>query len=125
MTGTVKWFRLAAEQGDAPAQHNLGVSYLNGEGVLQDDREAVKWFRLAAEQGDAQAQHNLGVMYAQGSGVLQDYVSAHMWANIAGANGNEKGTELREFVAEQMTPSQIAEAQKRARECIEKFYRSC
>ena len=32
------------------AQYNLGVHYANGEGVLQDDAEAVRWYRLAAER---------------------------------------------------------------------------
>ena len=61
----VRWFRLAAEQGDATAQFNLGVMYDNGEGVPKDAAEAVRWFRLAAEQGYAAAQLNLGVMYWQ------------------------------------------------------------
>jgi TPR repeat protein len=48
--------RLAAEQGDADAQSDLGVMYLRGQGgVAQDYREAEKWFRLAAEQGNADA----------------------------------------------------------------------
>ena len=59
----VKWYRLAAEQGYAAAQFNLGVGYANGEGVPQDYAEAVKWYRLAAEQGYAAAQYNLGVMH--------------------------------------------------------------
>ena len=37
--------RLAAEQGDADAQFNLGVMYGNGRGVPQDDAEADRWFR--------------------------------------------------------------------------------
>ena len=49
----VKWYRLAAEQGDVAAQYNLGIMYDNGDGVPQDYKEAVKWYRLAAEQGDA------------------------------------------------------------------------
>ena len=60
----VKWYRLAAEQGNARAQYNLGYAYDNGEGVEQDYVEAVKWFRLAAEQGNADAQYNLGYAYA-------------------------------------------------------------
>jgi uncharacterized protein len=59
----VKWFRLAAEQGVAQAQYNLGIIYLNGLGVPQDYAETAQWFRQAAEQGLAQAQYNLGVMY--------------------------------------------------------------
>ena len=60
-----RWYRLAADQGLADAQNNLGLMYDNGEGVPEDDAEAVRWYRLAADQGDAGAQ-NLGVMYADG-----------------------------------------------------------
>ena len=49
----VKWYRKAAEQGDADAQYNLGWMYKNGYGISQDDSEAVKWFRKVAEQGYA------------------------------------------------------------------------
>ena len=61
-----KWFRKAAEQNDAKAQHDLGVCYANGEGVAKDHVEAVRWFRKAAEQNFAAAQNNLGVCYEQG-----------------------------------------------------------
>ena len=64
----MKWYRLAADQGDAGAQYNLGVMYDNGQGVPQNYAEAVKWYRLAADQGDASAQYNLGVMYDNGRG---------------------------------------------------------
>lgn len=47
----VKWYRKAAEQGDARAQCNLGVCYDNGEGIAQDKTEAVKWLQRASEQG--------------------------------------------------------------------------
>ena len=33
--------------------------YRDGQGVVQDEAEAVRWFRLAAEQGHAEAQYNL------------------------------------------------------------------
>jgi len=48
----VKWYRLAADQGNADAQLFLGGMYNEGQGVLQDYKEAVKWYRLAAEQGN-------------------------------------------------------------------------
>ncbi len=62
--------RARAEAGDAEAQYNLGLMYVNGEGVPEDDVEAVRLFRLAADQGLAEAQTNLGLMYDNGSGVL-------------------------------------------------------
>ena len=46
----VKWYRKAAEQGNANAQKNLGVCYEKGLGVSKDQAEADKWFHKAAEQ---------------------------------------------------------------------------
>ena len=43
--------RVAAEQGDAEAQYNLGLMYLAGLGVKQDNVEAYAWIRTAAAQG--------------------------------------------------------------------------
>ena len=54
--------RRRAEQGHDMAQYSLGVSYEIGEGVSQDNIEAVKWFRVAAEQGHADAQFSLDVI---------------------------------------------------------------
>jgi hypothetical protein len=107
---------LAAEQGDALAQYNLGVMYAKGQGVVQDYKEAAKWYRLAAEQGSAEAQSNLGFLYEEGQGVPQDYVEAHMWFNLGGASGDARGIKNRDIIARKMTPEQIAEAQRRARE---------
>ena len=115
----MKWYRLAAEQGNVWAQYSLGYSYSNGEGVTQDDAEAVKWYRLAAEQGDAVSQFSLGHMYLNGDGVIQDTVSAHMWWNIAASSGDSGGKTNRDVIAKDMTPSQIAEAQRMARKWME------
>lgn len=79
-------YRLAAEQGDAMGQANLGNMYRLGYGVSHDGAEAVRWYRLAAEQGDAAAQANLGTMYKLGEGVPQDAILTHMWLNLAAAN---------------------------------------
>ena len=94
------------------------MKYDRGEGVPQDDAEAVAWYRLAAEQGDAGAQFNLGWMYASGRGVPQDDVTAHMWLNVAAATGHEQARKNRDSVAANMTREQIAEAQARARDWV-------
>ena len=118
-----KWFRLAAGQGDAAAQLNLGNMYAEGQGVPQDSAEAAKWYHRAAEQGYAQAQYNLGLWYANGEGGVQDNISAHMWFNLAAARFPSSDTRNRELavrnrdvVAGRMTPEQVAEAQRLARE---------
>ena len=121
----VKWTRLAAVQGNASAQLNLGVMYAKGQGVVQDYAEAVKWYRLAAAQGNASAQVNLGVMYATGEGVVQDYVRAHMWFNLASVKGDPDAKNARDLAASKMTPQQIAEAQKRASECLARDFKGC
>ena len=57
-------------------------------------------------------------MYANGLGVPQDYVLSHMWLNLAAASGETDGTKLREICERLMTPDQIAEAQRLAREWV-------
>ena len=79
---------LAAAQGRADAQFNLGVMHAKGRGVPQDYGLALKWYRLAAAQGHAKAQSNLGVMYYTGNGVPQDYVEAVKWFRLAAAHGD-------------------------------------
>jgi two-component system sensor histidine kinase CreC len=60
----LRWYRKAADQGNASAQYNLGWMYSKGKGVAQDDKQALKWFRMAAEQGE---------------GVVQDHKQAGRW----------------------------------------------
>jgi len=112
----MKWYRLAADQGDAAAQYFLGVRYDEGTGMAQDFQEAVRWFREAADQGNAAAQNNLGQMYYQGSGVQQDYVQAYMWVSLAAVQGYELAAQGLEILEKKMTPDQLAEAQRLARE---------
>ncbi len=116
-----KWYRKAAEQGLALAQYNLGLAYDNGQGIPQDYAEAMKWFRKAAEQGYAKAQYSLGVIYGYGEGTPQDYAHAYMWFKLAVSRlppgeGRVIAVKARDIAAMRMTPAQISEAQKLARE---------
>ena len=101
-----------AQAGGAEAQFNLGNMYRIGEGVPKNAVEAVKWFTRAAEQGDTSAQNNLGSMYFQGVGIPKDFVLAYKWINLAAASGTGSGVARRDFIEKQMTPGQIAEAQR-------------
>jgi TPR repeat protein len=111
-----QWYEKAAAQGQAKAQYNLGTLYLNGGGVPKDYQQALRWFRMAADQGEALAQTKIGIMYDDGQGVPHDFVQAHKWYNLAATNGDKPAAELRDAIAKQMTPAQIAEAQQLARE---------
>lgn len=96
-TEAVKYYKLAAEQGNAEAQGALGYKYHVGEGVTHNYKEAVKWYKLAAEQGYADAQYSLGLMYYKGHGVEQNYNEAMKWYKLAAEQGlaiaqNDLGT---------------------------------
>ena len=86
--------------------------YDDGDGVSEDDAEAVKWYRKAAEQGHARAQLFLGAMYTDGDGVPEDYVRAFAWFNLAAAQGIENAEKAKGIIRHRMTAVQIAEAQE-------------
>ena len=109
-------FRPLAEQGDVAAQFILGVMYDEGKGVPQDYTEAGKWYRSAADQGHTATQYILGVMYAVGRGVPQNYIQAYMWNSLAAAEGFEIAITDQYVLESLMTPEQLAEAQRLARE---------
>ncbi len=85
----------------------------------------MRWYKLAAAQGYANAQIKLGTMYGKGQGVLEDYARAHMWFNLAAAAGNLNPVEGRDIMVRLMTPQQVAEAQKLARECQARDFKNC
>ena len=114
-TALREW-RPLAEQGDARAQFDLGLLYENGDGVSRDYAKAHQWYEKSAAQGGAKAQFYLGMQCAFGEGVPLDLVQAHMWYSLAAGNGHAAATVYRNDLARQMTPAQIAEAHKRARE---------
>jgi TPR repeat protein len=83
----VKWYRKAAEQGDAEAQSRLGFLYYMGQGVPQDYLLAHMWFNLAASQYSASENKD-----------------------------RDDAVARRNAVAAKLTPALIVEAQKLARE---------
>ncbi len=85
---TVKWYRKAAEQGNADAQCHLGICYHNGEGVEKDEKEAVRWLRKAADQGNIKAQCLLGACYLNGEGVEKNAKEAARWFYKAAEQGD-------------------------------------
>ena len=76
----------------------------------------------SATLGEANAAEDvffqLGMMYSTGSTVSADYVSAHKWFNLAAMRGNKDATRLRREIAQQMSESEIAAAQRAARDWL-------
>jgi len=77
-----------AQKGDILAQYNLGLIYEHGQGVAQNNEEAVRWYRLAATQQYADAQFNLGYMYENGLGVTRDDNEAERLYRLAAEQGH-------------------------------------
>ena len=109
------WLGLAAAKGDGGAQLSLGAMYAQGRGMRKDYARAMDLFRKSASQGNAEAQANIGHLYRAGYGVERDYVLAYAWYGVAAASGFEMGPDLRESVAQLLTPSQLEQGRSIAR----------
>ena len=108
--------RRLADRGDAYAQWMLGTRYHNGEGVPQDDAQAMRWFERAADQGYADAQATSGAYYWAGRGVPKDLVRAYFWSTLALHQGDSSMESRLQGLALQMTSAQVATAQAQADE---------
>jgi hypothetical protein len=98
---SLKWYRLAAEQGHIRAQKQLGFIYDNGLRVAENNEVAFKWYNLAAEQGDPEAQFMLGTMYMSGEGIKKDMDKARDWLHMAGDRGYENARETLKQIEKQ------------------------
>jgi len=109
----VHWYSLAAKQEDPEGITNLAMMYLQGRGVKRDPPQAFRLCRKAAEAGHSAARQNLALMYANGDGVPRDYVSAFVWLDLAAAE-LDSAAALRDRLAKEMTPAQLARARELA-----------
>ncbi len=113
-----------AEQGHAEAQSYLGDMHNWGQGVKDDDAEAIKWYSKAAKQGHAEAQHWLGRVYKNRRGVPQNNIYAYMWLSIADTNGVGAGIFIKSLT-KNMSSEDIAKAQALATKCLDTNYQAC
>ncbi|WP_315984079.1 hypothetical protein [Aliamphritea spongicola] len=80
------WDKVAAENGHAEA-YRLALAYQLGQGVEQDNQQAVRWYTQAAQAHHAKAQRSLGAMYEGGYGVKTNLQQAYAWYKRAAAQG--------------------------------------
>ena len=73
----------------------------------------------AAKGGRKEALYDLGLLYSTGQGVGQDYIAAHKWFNLAAISGVRRAAVDRAELAQDMSKSQIEEAQRQARHWLE------
>jgi Sel1 repeat len=108
----------------AESEYLAGRACDEGDGVPKNDTQAIRWWTRAAERRYQHAMYDLGWVYANDESVHKDYIKAHMWFTIS--------TECQHPVdgyclfnpaggvnLERMTPEEIAEAERLAREWIE------
>ena len=108
-------YKSAADEGDAHAQYMIGLMYWNGEAVPYDSAEAANWYLLAAENGDVQAQFQIGNFYYKAEAVDQNLVRAHFRFSVAAEMSHYTSIKLRDKLAAELQPTQLAEAQQLAR----------
>jgi uncharacterized protein len=73
---------------------------------------------VATAGGTPDALFELGLMHCAGRDAELDLVSAHKWFNLAAMRGNEDAKRYRMEIAHEMSKSQIADAQRQAREWL-------
>jgi len=120
--GALAIWQPLAESGDVTMQILVGSIYDFGQGVPQDDAEAVKWYERAAMQGSAKGQYQAGAVYAR-SAQVKDPVQGYKWLTIAartlasGPQGDitaDQATTLRALLESEMSKDEIAQAKKEA-----------
>jgi uncharacterized protein len=99
-------------QKTAPDQHNKGIRQMIWD-TVNTSNEDVTSMNASAESCLA-----MGMKYCIGHGVAQNNIVAHKWFNIAAIKGNEKAKSYRLELSQEMTGSEIAEAQRQARQFL-------
>jgi len=115
-----QWYRKAAEQQHPLAQFNLGMMYVEGQGVDQDSEQAALWFERAARQGDAGAQFNMGMVHRRASlerkplNAAESRIEAYKWFQLAAAQGYKGSAAAYEQVNLNMSREDVEEGNRRA-----------
>ncbi len=86
--------------------------------VQADERTDAQLARRARDERCGQSMYRLGMMFSTGQGVAYDIVEAHKWFNLAATMGNEEAKRWRKELAGEMSSSEVAEAQRQAREWL-------
>ena len=85
------------------------------------DIDTLAQYETDAKKGRPDALYNLGLAYSTGQGVGVDFIAAHKWFNLAAVKGSEEAKGWRAQISREMNTSQIAEAQRLAREWLSIF----
>jgi len=103
------------------AQYYIGMMYMKGQGVEQDDKAAGEWFRKAAENSVPQAQYKLGELYMKGRGVPKDYEYAYVWFTVGAAHKHAKSVNAVDKALGKLSGEELTEAKKLSANYIVKY----
>ena len=107
-----QYYLIAARSGNKFAQYKAGILYREGLGVDPNDTTSFEWHMRAAKQGLEAAQYAVGEMLLKGIGTTTDPVAGYVWIALAARNGDPEFCVMRDFVASNLPPRQLAHAQK-------------
>lgn len=83
------------------------------------DMEIAEAHAAAQSAGACEDFYKLGLIYSTGQGGSVDLVQAHMWFNLAAIRGSQAAKDSRRELADMMSPTEIANAQRAAREWLD------
>ena len=122
-------FKSLGEAGDTNMQVIVGNIYDYGQGVPQDDVQAMQWYLMAAERGNPKGQYQAGALYYRSQGVPQDLIESYRWltlaaegpsAGMASQSSNLQAKTLLNTVASEMSAADIATAKALAKKSKKK-----
>lgn len=120
LANAVHFLKMNSKNGYSESQYYLARLYLNGQGVPQDFTKGIELLNLSAKSRNSSAHNALAALYLTGTHFLQDDVLAHVHFNIAASLGDKEAIQFRDKLNAQLSKEQIAEAQKLAREWLDK-----
>lgn len=88
------YFKKSADEGFVPAQYNLGIMYLNNQGVEKDIQKAISYFMLASDQNYTNAQVQLGNLYFNGQELPKNLDRALSFYKSACKNGSQDACKM-------------------------------
>jgi TPR repeat protein len=116
MAACVGRLRAAADDSQPEAMFLLGIAYAEGREVERDDVMAARWFHKAARKGHVRATASMGYLYATGRGVRHEPVLGYVFLARAAGQGDPLAHDLLARLRRQLSPVQLAEAERRVRE---------
>lgn len=96
----VQYYAFAAEKGNVHAQYRLALSYIKGNGVRQNFRQAAYWLEKATEGGYYRAVCALANMYENGTVFPVDYGKAAEYYKKAAELGTVNAMKLHDYMQE-------------------------